>query len=239
MINKKTTLMGAAFIGLVAIGLFILNEPYQSEQEASKVNGMQATAQAVAPAKITPADKSASGKRREVTETATQSEVDFNGQIWRNSEEAKAVLEESGMLPGDLKGEYYLELDVSSLAGLNFGDTFQMHIPHMHASLTAEVDRLTTHPNGDKTIEANFHGMDRRNSAVITLGPEVVYARFSTPEGAFTLEALGNYAWIASRGDMVASHFPHNDSVSTSASEAAEPRKDLELDGEISPTGSN
>ncbi|MCW8876274.1 MAG: hypothetical protein OQJ89_16815 [Kangiellaceae bacterium] len=239
MINKKTILMGTGFIGLAAMGTFFLIESSQSEREASKADGMRVAAQAVAPANISLSEESTKVARRQVAETATQSEADFNGQIWRNSEEAKAVLEQSGMLPGDLKGEYYLELDVSSLAGLNFGDTFQMHIPHMHASLTAEVDRLTAHPNGDRTIEANFHGMDRRNSAVITLGPDVVYARFSTPEGAFTLEALGNYAWIASRGDMVASHFPHNDSVSTSASDVAEPRKDLELDGEISPIGSN
>jgi hypothetical protein len=139
--------------------------------------------------------------------------------LWEESEKAREVLQSHPeKLPGDLAGETYIELNTEQLKQMQLGDVFELTIPQLGTSFAAEVDQITQHPNGDKTIEANFPGMDAYYSAVITLGETNSYAQISTPDGVYLLESQGDYAWIASRNSLVASHWPeHEDGVAIPA----------------------
>ena len=141
------------------------------------------------------------------TQTVEEQPSDnFEGDLWRVSEEAKEILQQSVELPKDLRGEHYLELDVETIEKLDMGDTFELVLPHIGTSFTAEVDKMVTHSEGIRTIEANFPGMDKRNFSVITLVPGGLYVEISTPAGAFTMQGTGRYAWIAARGDIPTPH---------------------------------
>jgi hypothetical protein len=151
-------------------------------------------------------------------------------ELWRESEESRQVLQSNpDKLPGDLAGEAYVELNTQQLKQLQLGDAFELTVPQLGTSFAAEVDHITQHPNGDITIEANFPGMENYYSAVITLGDGNSYAQISTPDGVYLLEAQGDYAWIASRNSLVASHWSeHQDGVAI----PAEPVSESELNNE-------
>ncbi len=135
--------------------------------------------------------------------------------LWEESEKAREVLQANPeKLPGDLAGEAYIELNTQQMKSMQLGDVFELTIPQLGTSLAAEVDMVTEHPNGDKTIEANFPGMDKYYSVVFTIGAANSYAQVSTPDGVYLLEAQGDYAWITSRQSLVASHWSeHEDGV--------------------------
>lgn len=135
--------------------------------------------------------------------------------IWQTSEEAKNALQANPeKLPGDLAEEAYIKLNTNAISQMVIGDGFDVQIPQQGSSLAAEVDYITEHPNGDKTVEAFFPGMDKYFSAVFTIGSERSYAQISTPNGVYILEAQGENAWITSRQALVASHWSgHEDGL--------------------------
>lgn len=135
--------------------------------------------------------------------------------IWQTSEEAKNALQANPeKLPGDLAEEAYIKLNTTAISQMVIGDGFDVQIPQQGSSLAAEVDYITEHPNGDKTVEAFFPGMDKYFSAVFTVGSERSYAQISTPNGVYILEAQGDNAWITSRQALVASHWSgHEDGL--------------------------
>lgn len=135
--------------------------------------------------------------------------------LWEESEKAREFLQSiPEKLPGDLAGEAYIEVNTQHIKTMQLGDTFELTVPQLGTSLSAEVDMVTEHPNGDKTIEANFPGMDKYYSVVFTVGASNSYAQVSTPDGVYLLEAHGDYAWIASRHSLVASHWSeHQDGI--------------------------
>lgn len=135
--------------------------------------------------------------------------------LWEESEKAREFLQSiPEKLPGDLAGEAYIEVNTQRIKEMQLGDVFELTVPQLGTSLSAEVDMVTEHPNGDKTIEANFPGMDKYYSVVFTVGASNSYAQVSTPDGVYLLEAHGDYAWIASRHSLVASHWSeHEDGI--------------------------
>ena len=133
---------------------------------------------------------------------------DFDGNLWRTSHQSEAYFKQANNLPKDLKGEYYLELDLKKISQLSLGDTFNIELPHLSTAFTAEVDNIVHHTNGDRTIEANFLGMDPRNFSVMTLGDDFIYSQISTQAGSFVLQGRNGYAWIAAKGELASTHLP-------------------------------
>lgn len=130
----------------------------------------------------------------------------LDGELWQASDEAKGVLEASNTLPADLKGEVYLELDLNELAALEIGSTINLAIPQVGESYPGEVDYITEHKNGDRTVEANIPGFDRAYMAVITIGEKGVYGQMNLPTGAYVIQSVGSHAWLASKTDLSKGH---------------------------------
>jgi len=135
-------------------------------------------------------------------------------ELWQRSDQAQQELQGRGILPVDLAGEVYVQLNTAYLQRLRVGDTMKIYIPQLGKDMAATVDHVSDHDNGDRTVEANFPGMAKFFSAVITSGKDATYGEISTPSGVYLLEAAGDYGWIAARGDLVKNHWSgHNDGV--------------------------
>lgn len=126
--------------------------------------------------------------------------------VWQVSEEAEEALKESEFLANDLKNEAYIELDVWELDNLAVGDYMDLYIPQIGGSFTGEVDMVTNHPNGDRTVEAYIPGAGSLYSAVITYSENAVYGTLGTQDDVYFIEGDGRHAWIASKRDLIANH---------------------------------
>ncbi|MCY7296539.1 hypothetical protein [Alteromonas sp. a30] len=126
--------------------------------------------------------------------------------VWQRSEEGENILKEEGHIPGDVNNEVYLELDIKELKSVEVGEYLDLYIPQIEGSYTGEVDYITEHPNGDRTVEAHIPGAGDLFSAVITIGEKAVYGTLGTQADTYIMEGNGKYAWIASKSDLVAKH---------------------------------
>ncbi len=126
--------------------------------------------------------------------------------VWQLSEQAEKILKDDGHIPADVNNEVYVELDVKELLSVEVGEYMDLYIPQINGSYTGEVDYITEHENGDRTIEAHIPGAGNLYSAVITLGDNAVYGTLGTQDDVYLMEGNGQYAWIASKSDLVAKH---------------------------------
>lgn len=126
--------------------------------------------------------------------------------VWQVSEEGEAILKAEGHIPGDVVNEVYVELDVEELRTVEIGEFIDLYIPQIGGSYTGEVDFITEHENGDRTVEAAIPGAGKLFSAVITLGEDAVYGNLGTQADVFVMEGNGQYAWIASKSELIANH---------------------------------
>ena len=134
--------------------------------------------------------------------------------VWQLSEEGEKVLKAEGKIPGDVENEAYVELDIAELKSVEVGDYIDLYIPQIGGSYTGEVDYITQHPNGDRTVEAYIPGAGSLYSAVITLGENAVYGTLGTQADVYIMEGNGRYAWMAAKADLVSNHSPdHADGV--------------------------
>jgi hypothetical protein len=134
--------------------------------------------------------------------------------VWQLSEEGQALLKAQGLIPADVNNEAYVELDLAELNSVEVGDYLDLYIPQIGGSYTGEVDRIDIHSNGDRTVEAYIPGAGKLYSAVITIGKDAVYGTLGTQADVYILEGNGQYAWIASKSDLVATHSQsHVDSI--------------------------
>ncbi|WP_444930689.1 hypothetical protein ACJJIF_02600 [Microbulbifer sp. SSSA002] len=131
--------------------------------------------------------------------------------LWLESDLARKVLHENGRLPVDLNGETYLELDVEMLRNLTVGDYVDIDLPGIEGDYDAQVASIEQHTSGNKSLQLNFPGMTRLHGATFTLGENSVYAQLNLPSGSYTLEAQGNYAWIAPNGALIQNHVEKHD----------------------------
>ena len=129
--------------------------------------------------------------------------------IWHESEQAKASMQSSGLIPADVNNEVYIEIDRKELLTVEVGEYLDLFIPQLGGSYTGEVDFIQTHPNGDRTVEAHIPGAGSLYSAVITLGEKAIYGNLATQEDVFILEGVGNYAWLAPKSAMINNHHEH------------------------------
>ncbi len=209
--NNKILISAIILLALLIVGVvFLVSSTNEVPQKKM--------AQSVSPSPSTEVPEPQNNyTRQEIIQQQYAANSQFSGEftIWQESQEAKDVLQsQPEKLPGDLAKEAYIEIDTGKLKAMTLGDQFDVEIPQLAGSLAAEVDYITEHPNGDKTVEAKFPGMDKYFSAVFTIGAEQTYAQISTPDGVFILEGQGNYAWITSREALVASHWSeHQDGV--------------------------
>lgn len=126
--------------------------------------------------------------------------------IWQRSEKGEQVLKAEGFQSADLSNEIYLEIDVNELRTVEVGELLDLYIPQIEGSYSGEVDYITEHDNGDRTVEAHIPGAGNLFSAVITIGEEAIYGTIGTQDDVYIMEGNGKYAWIASKSDLVANH---------------------------------
>lgn len=126
--------------------------------------------------------------------------------VWQVSEEGEKVLKAEGKIPADVNNEAYVELDLAELNSVEIGDYLDLYIPQIGGSYTGEVDQIRVHENGDRTVEAYIPGAGTLYSAVITIGKDAVYGALGTQAGVYFMEGNGQYAWIASKSDLVSKH---------------------------------
>ncbi|MCO7226349.1 hypothetical protein [Pleionea sp. CnH1-48] len=231
-------------IWLVAVVLSLMLCSYiyfnSAENKAHKVDNENSIddkaifiVKADAPASSSPSSPPAK-KKPTIVESKSADSNPVNLELWAVSDKAKSVLQASDKLPADLAQEAYVQLDNSGLLNLSLGDSFPIAIPQLGTELIAEVDHITNHKNGDRTVEANFPGMSPYFSAVFTIGEKTTYAQISTPDGVFMLESQGDYAWIAPGGAMAANHWSdHQDGVHFSDDQPVDSNDNLEIDADI------
>ncbi|MCV2884373.1 hypothetical protein OE749_06665 [Aestuariibacter sp. AA17] len=143
--------------------------------------------------------------------------------VWQESDEAERVLKELGVTTKDLKNEAYVEIDRAELVALEAGDFIDLYIPQIGGSYTGEVDAVRVRPNGNRTVEAAIPGAGRLYSAVITITDNAIYATLGTQSDTYSMEGVGNYAWIASRSDLESNHveiIPGTDNNNSHSAEA-------------------
>lgn len=126
--------------------------------------------------------------------------------VWQRSEKSEEVLKAQGFQSADLANEIYLEIDVDELRAVEVGEYLDLYIPQIEGSYSGEVDYITEHDNGDRTVEAHIPGAGSLFSAVITIGEEAIYGTLGTQDDVYIMEGNGQYAWIASKSDLVANH---------------------------------
>lgn len=126
--------------------------------------------------------------------------------IWTESEDSQEILIESGTLPPDLAEEAYIEVDLNELNTVELGDSLDLYIPQLGGSYNGQVDHISNHPNGDRTVEAFIPGAGSLYSAVITIGENAIYGNIATQEDVFVLEGIGKHAWLAPKSAMIANH---------------------------------
>lgn len=133
--------------------------------------------------------------------------------LWQTSEQAELVLNESNRLPVDLAGEVYLDFNPAILRNAQVGDSIDIHIPQLGENHIAEVKKVTSHENGDRTVKAKIIGSNALARAIFTVGETSSYARISLPTDTFVMQSEGNHAWIASVTEMIKSHAKRDDGV--------------------------
>ncbi|QFT55328.1 hypothetical protein [Microbulbifer sp. THAF38] len=145
----------------------------------------------------------------EVVEMPSAQEQEANPDsalMWAESDVARQVLHESGRLPLDLNGETYLEIDVEALRNLSLGDYVDIEMPGVKGSYDAQVDKVQEHASGNKSVQMNLPGYGSVYFVNFTIGKNSVYGNLTLPSGSYSLEAQGNYAWVASKKDLTRSH---------------------------------
>jgi hypothetical protein len=136
----------------------------------------------------------------------TQEDVVYSG-ITRISDEAKAILEEAGVLPEDLSEEAYVEFDLDTLRGLEVGDTFNLEIPQTSEMFSTEVTKVEEFNNGDKSVFGRLIGSDGAfHTSVLTVGVDAVYGQFTTVSGNYVFESKGKHGWLAAKRDLYKKH---------------------------------
>ncbi len=156
--------------------------------------------------------------------------------IWIESEESKTALKDSGTLPPDLAEEAYIEVDLNELNTVELGDNLDLYIPQLGGSYNGQVDHISNHPNGDRTVEAFIPGAGTLYSAVITIGENAIYGNIATQEDVFILEGIGKHAWLAPKSAMIANHQERTPSYQPSSSSEQTQTDAFELDQNSSPT---
>ncbi|WP_444924780.1 hypothetical protein ACJJH9_07250 [Microbulbifer sp. DLAB2-AF] len=145
----------------------------------------------------------------EVVEMPSAQEQETNPDsalMWAESDVARQVLHESGRLPLDLNGETYLEIDVEALKNLSIGDYVDIEMPGVKGNYDAQVDKVQEHASGNKSVQMNLPGYGSVYFVNFTIGKNSVYGNLTLPSGSYSLEAQGNYAWVASKKDLTRSH---------------------------------
>lgn len=132
--------------------------------------------------------------------------VENDSIVWQKSEKSEQVLKAEGFQSADLANEIYLEVDVNELRTVEIGELLDLYIPQIEGSYSGQVDYITEHDNGDRTVEAHIPGAGNLFSAVITIGEEAIYGTIGTQDDVYIMEGNGKYAWIASKSDLVANH---------------------------------
>lgn len=156
--------------------------------------------------------------------------------IWYESEISQQVMQDAGVMPPDVANEAYIEVDLDELLTVELGESLDLYIPQLGGSYNGEVDHISEHPNGDRTVEAFIPGAGSLYSAVITIGENAIYGNIATQEDVFILEGIGKHAWIAPKSAMIANHQERIPSDQNSSSSEQQKTDAFELDTGSSPT---
>lgn len=217
--NKNTTIILALFAGLIAITIWYsphdevaLQKPASENKIAKpkhrhepKTLHRKPVADPGIPSHLsTGIDQFVEHSPSETPSETWQEERDTI--VWQISEQAEIILKEEGNISSDVNNEVYVELDIDELKTIEIGEYMDLYIPQINGSYSGEVDYITEHDNGDRTIEAHIPGAGNLYSAVITLGENAVYGTLGTQDDVYIMEGNGQFAWIAAKSDLVAKH---------------------------------
>ena len=212
---KSKMVITLSLIGVIAILWWIWGNPTDKAIEQQGISQVEKLVQPIESAKKIVGNKTSTITKEpsRVTENSGELEVTsnenqqlFNG-ISRPSDEAKEILEEAGVLPEDLKGESYVEFDLDSLRSLEVGDTFNLEIPQTLEMFSAEVTKVNTFDNGDKSVFVRLVGSDgAMHTTVLTVGEDALYGQFTTASGNYVFESKGKHGWLAAKRDLYKSH---------------------------------
>ena len=245
---NKTYLVTVLAISVLGVGYFLWSSPETSELESQykEHNHLHAQSKSVSDQVVYRNGQLLSSgnkmlKPRKYRETkAKYSEQDQPKErdsiIWHESEASQQVMQEAGVMPPDIANEAYIEVDLDELLTVELGESLDLYIPQLGGSYNGEVDHISEHPNGDRTIEAFIPGAGSLYSAVITIGESAIYGNIATQEDVFILEGVGKHAWIAPKSAMIAKHQERIPSDQNSSSSEQQKIDVFELDTGSSPT---
>ncbi len=142
----------------------------------------------------------------EIETIEDESAPQFSG-IAKQSADARAILEEAGVLPTDLAEEAYLEFDLETLRSLEVGDTFDLEIPQTLETFSTEVTQTLDFANGDRSVFGRLVGSDGEfHNSVMTVGEDALYGQMTTPSGNYVFETKGKHGWLAAKRDLYKNH---------------------------------
>lgn len=73
----------------------------------------------------------------------------------------------------------------------------QIQLPMLNGQqLVADVQSITTNPNGDFTWSGHLQGYGTDYPVIMTYGERSIFATITTPEGSYTMESLDGLGWL-------------------------------------------
>ncbi len=73
----------------------------------------------------------------------------------------------------------------------------QIQLPMLNGQkVTANIQSITTSPNGDYTWAGHLDGYGDDYPVVMTYGEHSIFATITTPEGSYTMESLDGLGWL-------------------------------------------
>ncbi|MFT6437094.1 MAG: hypothetical protein ACJAVI_005168 [Candidatus Azotimanducaceae bacterium] len=102
----------------------------------------------------------------------------------------------NGLIPEPLKFNH------QQIKKLNVGDQVSLSIPQTGQAFDMQVQRVTKHQNGTRTLIAEITNTPVPYSVVVTEGSTTTFATVNTPEGTFSLDAAGDEAWLVAQLEL-------------------------------------
>lgn len=202
-------------IRFIALGLFlscamIAAQIYFKDEIAGTVNidsdnprATQSAVTSVAPdLRLTPAIEDITNDDQQYSkETGSNiaSPSPEPNELWLSDSSDRPIpirYQRNGLIPEPLKFNH------QQVKTLNIGDHLSLSIPQTGQAYDIEIQRVTKHQNGTRTLTAEITNTPMPYRVVVTEGPKTTFATINTPEGTFSLDAAGEEAWLVSQQDL-------------------------------------
>ena len=184
-----------------------------SQTESPPISQNSPAIQAENPVEIIPAAPRESGELTEWAITPTQGNTEFDIQNSALDETRNFTTPTAWAEPEispDLPQKYQrigvsaraLKIDHEKISALRSGDKIELPIPQLGQTFQMQVENVTRHGNGDRSLKGHIDDDETPYSVIMTEGKTITFATINTPGGSFTLEAEGDQGWIMSAADL-------------------------------------